>query len=149
MFATRTLTWEANNGDSHLKDTVRNRVDDVDPDRSGVARNSGGSSVLRAVERDGLLRPLDGRAGKRALSDRGQRQAIQFFATQDAPVTVGLLIDSSGSMLPVSPAGMMSAMLPVGAKAAEPLLINPAGRGTGWYRDCLPKLAVTVRGGQQ
>ena len=33
--------------------------------------------------------------------EAGQRQAIQFFATQDAPVTVGLLIDSSGSMLPV------------------------------------------------
>jgi VWFA-related protein len=31
----------------------------------------------------------------------GDRQTIQFFATQDAPVTVGLLIDSSGSMLAV------------------------------------------------
>jgi VWFA-related protein len=28
-------------------------------------------------------------------------QAIRFFAIQDAPVTVGLIIDSSGSMLPV------------------------------------------------
>lgn len=28
----------------------------------------------------------------------GRPQAIQFFATQDAPATVGLLIDSSGSM---------------------------------------------------
>ena len=33
--------------------------------------------------------------------ENDERQAIQFFATQDAPVTVGLLIDSSGSMLPV------------------------------------------------
>jgi VWFA-related protein len=31
----------------------------------------------------------------------GQPQLIQFFATQDAPVTVGLLVDSSGSMLPL------------------------------------------------
>lgn len=30
----------------------------------------------------------------------GQRQHIEFFASQDAPVDVGLLIDSSGSMRP-------------------------------------------------
>src|SRR6478735_9161260 len=29
-----------------------------------------------------------------------QQQAISFFSSQDAPVTVGLLIDSSGSMSP-------------------------------------------------
>jgi Ca-activated chloride channel homolog len=32
------------------------------------------------------------------VSEDGQRQTIQFFAEQDAPVTLGLLIDSSGSM---------------------------------------------------
>ena len=31
----------------------------------------------------------------------GHRRTIQFFGKQDAPVTVGLLIDNSGSMLPV------------------------------------------------
>ena len=31
----------------------------------------------------------------------GQQQTIQFFGLQDEPVTVGLLIDGSGSMLPV------------------------------------------------
>ena len=31
----------------------------------------------------------------------GERQAIQFFGHEDAPATVGLLIDSSGSMGPV------------------------------------------------
>jgi hypothetical protein len=30
-----------------------------------------------------------------------RRQAIQFFGAQDAPVTVGLLVDSSGSMQPI------------------------------------------------
>jgi Ca-activated chloride channel family protein len=30
----------------------------------------------------------------------GVRQAISFFTTEDSPVTVGLLIDSSGSMQP-------------------------------------------------
>jgi hypothetical protein len=28
----------------------------------------------------------------------GRRQQIQFFGMQDAPVTVGLIIDGSGSM---------------------------------------------------
>ena len=32
--------------------------------------------------------------------DEGQRRPIQFLADTDTPVTVGLLIDSSGSMLP-------------------------------------------------
>jgi Ca-activated chloride channel family protein len=31
----------------------------------------------------------------------GRRQAVAFFGAEDAPVTVGLLIDSSGSMQPV------------------------------------------------
>jgi VWFA-related protein len=34
------------------------------------------------------------------VEENGQRQAIRFFGAQDAPVTVGLLIDSSGSMAP-------------------------------------------------
>jgi VWFA-related protein len=36
-----------------------------------------------------------------AVLEDDQPQQIQFFAMQDAPVTVGLIIDSSGSMLPV------------------------------------------------
>jgi Ca-activated chloride channel family protein len=35
------------------------------------------------------------------VSEDGERQAIRFFATPDAPATVGLIIDSSGSMRPV------------------------------------------------
>lgn len=35
-----------------------------------------------------------------AVTEDGQRQNIRFFGTQDAPVTVGLIIDSSGSMAP-------------------------------------------------
>jgi VWFA-related protein len=35
------------------------------------------------------------------ILEDGQVQTIQFFEQQDAPVTVGLLIDSSGSMWPV------------------------------------------------
>jgi VWFA-related protein len=31
--------------------------------------------------------------------DQGQPQKVEFFAEQDAPATIGLLIDSSGSML--------------------------------------------------
>jgi VWFA-related protein len=34
-----------------------------------------------------------------AVFEDGERQSIQFFGTQDQPVTVGLMIDSSGSML--------------------------------------------------
>jgi VWFA-related protein len=34
------------------------------------------------------------------VSDEGQRRPIQLFAETDTPVTVGLLIDSSDSMLP-------------------------------------------------
>ena len=33
------------------------------------------------------------------IIDEGQPQKIEFFAEQDAPATIGLLIDSSGSML--------------------------------------------------
>lgn len=32
------------------------------------------------------------------IFDDGERQTIQFFGAQDAPVTVGLIVDSSGSM---------------------------------------------------
>jgi Ca-activated chloride channel homolog len=35
-----------------------------------------------------------------SILEDGKRQTIQFFEEQDAPVTVGLLIDSSGSMIP-------------------------------------------------
>ena len=35
------------------------------------------------------------------ILEDGRRQTIQFFGSQDTPVTVGLLIDNSGSMLPV------------------------------------------------
>jgi len=35
-----------------------------------------------------------------AVSEDGHRQTIRFFAAEDSPVTVGLLIDSSSSMLP-------------------------------------------------
>jgi Ca-activated chloride channel homolog len=40
-----------------------------------------------------------GREAFRVLENK-QPQAISFFTSQDAPVTVGLLIDSSGSMAP-------------------------------------------------
>jgi VWFA-related protein len=33
-----------------------------------------------------------------AVYDSGERQTIQFFASEDSPATIGLLIDSSGSM---------------------------------------------------
>jgi Ca-activated chloride channel family protein len=33
-----------------------------------------------------------------AVYDNGERQTIQFFASDDIPATIGLLIDSSGSM---------------------------------------------------
>src|SRR6187455_1210385 len=33
------------------------------------------------------------------IVDDGRPQKIEFFAEQDAPATIGLLIDSSGSML--------------------------------------------------
>jgi VWFA-related protein len=33
------------------------------------------------------------------IIDEGQPQKVEFFAEQDAPATIGLLIDSSGSML--------------------------------------------------
>src|SRR6185436_9624053 len=32
--------------------------------------------------------------------EEGQPQKVSFFAEQDAPATIGLLIDASGSMLP-------------------------------------------------
>ena len=35
--------------------------------------------------------------------DNGQAQPIRFFLSEDAPVTIGLLIDNSGSMLPNRP----------------------------------------------
>ena len=35
-----------------------------------------------------------------AVTEDGRRQTIRFFAAEDSPVTVGLLIDSSSSMLP-------------------------------------------------
>jgi VWFA-related protein len=35
------------------------------------------------------------------IFEDGERQTIQFFGREDAPVTVGLIIDSSGSMGPV------------------------------------------------
>ena len=35
------------------------------------------------------------------ILEDGRQQTIQFFGSQDTPVTVGLLIDNSGSMLPV------------------------------------------------
>src|SRR5882757_1357998 len=35
------------------------------------------------------------------LFDETRRQTPKFFLNQDAPVTVGLIIDSSGSMSPV------------------------------------------------
>src|SRR5438067_4518552 len=35
-----------------------------------------------------------------AVFDNGRRVAIDFFSNQDAPVTIGLVIDSSGSMGP-------------------------------------------------
>src|SRR5689334_23256398 len=35
------------------------------------------------------------------VAEDGRPQRIDFFAAQDAPVTIGLLIDSSGSMRPI------------------------------------------------
>lgn len=35
------------------------------------------------------------------IFEDGERQSIQFFGMQDSPVTAGLVVDSSGSMLPI------------------------------------------------
>src|SRR5436853_6409989 len=35
-----------------------------------------------------------------AIFDNGRRVPIEFFTNQDAPVTIGLVIDASGSMRP-------------------------------------------------
>ncbi len=56
--------------------------------------------VLHVAVRDGksYVNGLEQHAF-RVFEDK-QRQPIRFFSSQDAPVTVGLLIDSSGSMAP-------------------------------------------------
>jgi Ca-activated chloride channel family protein len=57
--------------------------------------------VLHVAVRDrrgGYVGGLDQAAFR--ISENRQLQTVSFFHTQDAPVTVGLLIDSSGSMRP-------------------------------------------------
>lgn len=51
--------------------------------------------------RDGYIAGLDQR--NFSIFDNDQPQEIRFFLDEDAPVTIGLLIDSSGSMQPNRP----------------------------------------------
>lgn len=57
--------------------------------------------MLNVTVRDKSNRYLDGLA-KDAFTvfENGQAQPLRFFMSEDAPVTIGLLIDNSGSMQP-------------------------------------------------
>src|SRR5262245_32435889 len=55
--------------------------------------------VLQVVVTDKRGAYVDGLTqDKFAVIEDGRPQDVQFFATADTPVTVGLLVDSSGSM---------------------------------------------------
>lgn len=55
--------------------------------------------VLHVTVTDRRGRPVTGLPREAfAVSEDGRRQEVQFFAHDDAPVAVGLLVDSSGSM---------------------------------------------------
>lgn len=57
--------------------------------------------VLHATVRDGKGRlAADLRAGDFRVYEDGVRQSIRLFQYEDIPVTVGLVVDHSGSMLP-------------------------------------------------
>ena len=53
--------------------------------------------TVTVVDRDGAL--VTGlRSDHFTVYDNGEPQAIQFFSSEDVPATVGLIVDSSGSM---------------------------------------------------
>jgi VWFA-related protein len=57
--------------------------------------------VLQATVRDQKGRPVAGlRAGDFEVYEDGVRQSIRLFLHEDVPVTVGLVVDHSGSMRP-------------------------------------------------
>jgi VWFA-related protein len=55
------------------------------------------SLTVTVVNQDGALVP-DLREKDFTIYDNGQRQTIEFFSSEDVPATIGMLIDSSGSM---------------------------------------------------
>ena len=55
------------------------------------------SLTVTVVDQDGALVP-DLRQNDFTVYDNGQPQAIEFFSSEDAAATIGLVIDSSGSM---------------------------------------------------
>jgi Ca-activated chloride channel homolog len=55
------------------------------------------SLAVTVVDRQGALVP-GLRQEHFAVYDNGERQAIEFFTSEDQPATIGLLVDSSGSM---------------------------------------------------
>jgi VWFA-related protein len=58
--------------------------------------------VLRVMVKDRKGEPVPGlSASAFTVLEDGRPQHIEFFGQEDAPVTVGLVVDNSGSMLPV------------------------------------------------
>jgi Ca-activated chloride channel family protein len=55
------------------------------------------SLTVTVVNQDGALVP-DLRQKDFTIYDNGQRQTIEFFSSEDVPASIGMLIDSSGSM---------------------------------------------------
>ena len=55
--------------------------------------------VLHVMVKDRAGRDVTGLTADRfTVLEEDRRQDVQFFASQDAPVTIGLIVDSSGSM---------------------------------------------------
>jgi Ca-activated chloride channel family protein len=118
--------------------------------------------VLQAAVTDtrgGMVRGLPARAF-RVLED-GRPQAVTFFAEQDAPATIGLLLDASGSMMENQ--DRVIAGVTTFAEASHPddeflpLVFNervtsvlPAGTrftdNRGELRDALTRGSLNVRG---
>ena len=63
----------------------------------------------------------------------GRPQPIRFFENEDTPVTAGLVIDNSGSMLPrreaVVAAGLAFAGMALGCFAQKPIIVPHGLRG--------------------
>ena len=71
------------------------------PQEPPVFRSLSELVLLHVTVKDGRNRYLAG-LPKEAFTvyDNGRQQDIRFFMDEDAPATIGLLVDSSGSMLP-------------------------------------------------
>ena len=112
--------------------------------------------VLPVVVTDKQGRYISDLPGDRfTVFDNGRRVPIELFTNEDTPVTVGLIIDASGSMRPkigeVLAASLAIRALeqPAGRAVRGPLQRRRAGRDARCRRFCSPSDLAGARGGGQ